>query len=78
MISVHCRLVGELRRYLPGGEGVVEAPVSSTVGDLLERLQVPEPQTLVVGVNGEKVAHSELLTDGDEITIVAAMTGGVG
>jgi len=80
-ITLQCRLVGELRRYLPDGErgeGPVELPAPATVDDLLVRLGVPERESLVVGVNGSKAPHSELLTDADEVTIVAAMTGGVG
>jgi sulfur carrier protein ThiS len=80
-ITLQCRLVGELRRYLPSGErgeGPVELPVPATVDDLLVLLGVPERESLVVGVNGSKAPHSERLTDGDEVTIVAAMTGGVG
>ncbi len=80
-VTVQCRLVGELRRYLPGGdagEGSMEVPASSTIDELLERLAIPERETLVVGLNGTKASHSETLSDGDELTIVAAMMGGVG
>ena len=78
-VTVQCRLVGELRRFLPNGErgeGPVEVPGSSTVDDLLVQLGVPERETLVVGINGTKADHRDVLSDGDEVTIVAAMTGG--
>ena len=80
-ITLQCRLVGELRRFLPDGErgeGPVEVPGSSTVEDLLVQLDLPERETLVVGVNGTKAESGDALADGDEVTIVAAMTGGVG
>lgn len=80
-ITLRCRLVGELRRFLPDGErgeGPVEVAGSSTVADLLVQLELPERETLVVGVNGTKAEHGDVLADGDEVTIVAAMTGGVG
>jgi len=79
MITLRCRLVGELRRYLPGGErgeGPVAMPASSTIDDLLVQLELPERETLVVGLNGTQAAHDAALSDGDEVTIVAAMTGG--
>ncbi|MBT5775636.1 MAG: hypothetical protein HOH95_14810, partial [Dehalococcoidia bacterium] len=44
-ITLQCRLVGELRRFLPDGdrgEGAVVVPGSSTIGDLLVQLQLPE------------------------------------
>lgn len=81
VITLRCRLVGELRRFLPDGErgeGPVEVPGSSTVGALLEQLDLPERESLVVGVNGTKAEQGDVLADGDEVTIVAAMTGGVG
>ena len=77
--TVQCRLVGELRRYLPDGErgeGPVQLPASSTIDDLLQRLQIPARELLIVGVNGTKAPHSDALLDGDEVTIVAPMTGG--
>ena len=51
-------------------------PGPATIEDLLVHLELPERDTLVVGVNGTKAAHSDPLGDGDEVTIVAAMTGG--
>jgi sulfur carrier protein ThiS len=80
-VTIQCRLVGELRRYLQSsdaGEGAIEVQASSTIDELLKRLAIPERQTLVVGLNGTKASHSETLSDGDELTIVAAMMGGVG
>ena len=80
-VTVRCRLVGELRRYLPGGnggEGPMQLPASATIDELLERLQIPERDLLVVGVNGTKASHDIALNDGDEVTIVAPMTGGAG
>ena len=81
VITLQCRLVGELRRFLPDGErgeGPVEVAAASTVGALLEQLELPERDSLVVGLNGTKAEHDAVLSDGDEVTIVAAMTGGVG
>lgn len=78
-LTLQCRLVGELRRFLPDGdrgEGPVELPGPATIEDLLVHLELPERDTLVVGLNGTKAPHSDPLSDGDEVTIVAAMTGG--
>ncbi len=81
-VTVRCSLVGDLRRFLPGGnggkggEGPVQLPASATIDDLLERLQIPERNLLIVGVNGTKASHDIALNDGDEVTIVAPMTGG--
>ncbi len=78
-LTVQCRLVGELRRYLPGGErgeGPLEMPASATVDDLLAALLLPQRDQLIVGINGTMAPHDTTLTDGDEVTIVAPMTGG--
>ena len=78
-VTVRCRLVGDLRRFLPGsngGEGPVQLPASATIDDLLERLQIPERNLLIVGVNGTKASHGSALNDGDEVTIVSPMSGG--
>lgn len=78
-ITVRCRLVGELRTYLPDGdrgEGPVAVPAGSTVDDLLVQLDLPEREALVVGLNGTQTSRDAALSEGDELTIVAAMTGG--
>jgi sulfur carrier protein ThiS len=79
MLTLQCRLVGELRRYLPEGnrgEGSVELAGPATIENLLIQLEIPERELLVVGVNGTKAPHTDPLSDGDEVTIVAPMTGG--
>lgn len=78
-LTLQCRLVGELRRFLPQGErgeGDVELAGPATIDDLLVHLELPERELLVVGVNGTKAPHTDPLHDGDEVTIVAPMTGG--
>lgn len=78
-LTLQCRLVGELRRFLPDGnrgEGPVELPGPATIEDLLIHLEIPERDLLVVGLNGSKAPHTDALSDGDEVTIVAPMTGG--
>lgn len=78
-LTLQCRLVGELRRFLPDGnrgEGSVDLPGPATIEDLLNHLELPERDLLVVGVNGTKAPHTDPLHDGDEVTIVAPMTGG--
>ena len=78
-LTLQCRLVGELRRYLPEGnrgEGPVELAGPATIDDLLIQLEIPERELLVVGLNGTKAPHTDALSDGDEVTIVAPMTGG--
>ena len=78
-VTVRCRLVGELRRYLPGGDGAettLELSVATTADELLQRLGIPERDLVIVGVNGAKVPHDTALHDGDEVMVVAAMTGG--
>lgn len=78
-LTLQCRLVGELRGFLPDGdrgEGPVELPGPATIDDLLVHLAIPERELLVVGLNGTKAPHTDALSDGDEVTIVAPMTGG--
>lgn len=78
-LTVRCRLVGELRRFWrdsPTGEGALQVALGSRIGDVLELLALPERQLLITGLNGNKVPHDTPLSDGDEVTIVAPMTGG--
>ena len=78
-ITIRCRLVGELRKFWPAsnaGEGTVEVAPGARIEDVLERLELPERQLLIAGLNGTKVPHDTALNEGDELTIVAPMTGG--
>ena len=48
----------------------------SRIEQVLERLELPERQLLITGLNGTKVPHDTVLNEGDEVTVVAPMTGG--
>ena len=78
-LTIRCRLVGELRKFWtdsPSGEGVLLVAPGSRIEQVLERLELPERQLLITGLNGTKVPHDTVLNEGDEVTVVAPMTGG--
>ena len=78
-ITVRCKLVGDLRRFMPAGErgqGTLQLTAPATVDDVLERLELPARDHLTVGVNGTLTGHDTALSEGDELTIVSPMEGG--
>jgi molybdopterin converting factor small subunit len=80
MITVQVKLFATLRRHYPdlgiGERMPMELPEESTVGDLLERLDLPENQVKVIFVNGITRGEEHKLEDGDEIGAFPPVGGG--
>jgi sulfur carrier protein ThiS len=61
-----------LQRVLP-----VELPEKATMNDLLELLEIELPrEALLLAVNGRIVDTDRHLTDGDQVRVMPAMSGG--
>jgi sulfur-carrier protein len=80
MITAQVRLFATLRQHRPGtklGEAfAVELPKGGTVGDLVQRLGLPEEEVKLVFVNGRSRDQDHILEDGDEVGLFPAVGGG--
>ena len=80
MITVHVRLYATLRRYRPGlglGEAeAVELAEGTTLGQLIQQLDLPEDEVKVVFVNGISREIDHVLADGDRVGIFPPVGGG--
>jgi molybdopterin synthase sulfur carrier subunit len=80
MITVDVRLYGPLREVFPDvglGEHIeVELPDGATVGQLVEKLQLPADQVKVVFVNHTVQEHGRKLEDGDRVAVFPPVGGG--
>ncbi len=74
------RLHTVLQRETPQGRlrrVELTLPPASTIADLLARLDVrPDPEWTLFVVNGRQVPAAEPLSDGDEVHLIPALSGG--
>jgi molybdopterin synthase sulfur carrier subunit len=80
MITVHVKLFATLRQFRPGlgmGEAFpVDLPDGATVGDLVQRLGLPQDEVRIVFVNACIRDLDHTLADGDELGIFPPVGGG--
>ena len=80
MLALEVRLYASLRRYRPesgiGQPLAVLLEAGSTVGQLIDALQVPKEEVKVVFVNGRCKEEDDLLSDGDRVGIFPPIGGG--
>lgn len=73
-------LYASLARYLPeqsrGKACTLEVPEGTTVGDLVQRLGIPEGTIKVVFLNGVHAKAQALLHDGDRLGVFPPVAGG--
>ncbi len=80
MITIQAKLFATLRRHFPEldiGEAMpIELPEGATVGQLLEKLDLPDGHVKIIFVNGiiEKEGHT--LSDSDEVGLFPPVGGG--
>ena len=75
-MEVQVKLMGILRDKTPPG-GKLQLPPGATVADLLQQLQVPSSQVMLVTVNGQHQRdHTARLSPGDEVTVLPPVGGG--
>lgn len=79
-ITVTVRLFATLRQYHP--QGAPAAPITmqveegTTVGQIVQRLDIPREAVRVVFVNGVAVDDAARVKDGDEVGIFPPLAGG--
>ena len=75
MMRVVVKLFASLRSYGPE-EQEMELPENATVGDVVEKLCLPEKMPLLRIVNGEHRDRAHPLKEGDEIALFPPIAGG--
>ena len=79
-MKVKVRLFGTLGKQFPGHDPLsgftVEVPDNSTVGELLEQLQIPKAKIGLVSVQGRLVKADKTLKPDDFVRIFRPIFGG--
>ncbi len=82
-MTLHLRLFGELKQYLPEGatgrQVAVEVPDGLDALALILRLGIPyeaDEGAVVVTINDTQVEHGHRLRDGDVVSMFAPLAGG--
>ena len=79
-MRIEVRLFATLARYLPpdshDGAAVLEVPETSTVRDVLRRLDIPTDLERVTLVNGGDSSPGSPLRPGDILTVFPPLSGG--
>lgn len=79
-MKVNVKLFSSLRQYCPDYDpsmGMdVEMPSPASVGDLLERLDIPQKKVPVVSCEGRILKQDEKLKDGSALQIFQPVAGG--
>ncbi len=76
-MEVKVKLCASLRKFGPD-EQTMEVPEDSILGDVIERLKLPEKIPLLKVVNGEVRAVAHPLKNGDGIALFPPIAGGTG
>ena len=84
-MRIHVRLFASLRDQFPSGargQGDVELDNGASLADLIERLEIPDPQVQMVLVDGQQVPRKlggrdeRILQDGQTVSIFPPVSGG--
>ena len=84
-MRVHVRLFANLRDRFPSGargQGDVDLDDGASLADLIEHLEIPDPQCQMVLVDGQQVLRKargraeRLLQDGETVSIFPPVSGG--
>jgi sulfur carrier protein ThiS len=78
---IEVKLYLSLLRYVPQSEGRLEGdkwkvPEGSTVGQVLEMLNLPEEETKILLINGRYAYRGRILNEGDVLQVVPPLAGG--
>lgn len=80
MIQVRLKLIANLRQFLPAGAQrgtcMLHVPAGSSIGELLERVGVPEPGGEVVLLNGRDARLDDFVQEGDTVAVFPRIAGG--
>ena len=84
-MRIHVRLFANLRDRLPSGargQGEVELDEGASLADLIERLEIPDPQAQMVLIDGQQLRRQaggreeRVLQDGETVSIFPPVSGG--
>ena len=79
-MRVGVTLFGPYSRLLPpegkDGRAILEVDEAATVGDVLDRLQIPPEGRTYLTVNGKQVGQGTVLSEDDDIRVVVPLGGG--
>lgn len=80
-MHITVNIYAHLRRYLPAAERSIpeknwDMPQDVTVGQVLEKLQLPKEVRVTVLVNNNSVDQMAILKEGDMIHILPQLSGG--
>ncbi len=78
-MRVQVKLFAILRKYVPPGSPAnqdLDLADGSTIRQVLQQLDVPEPEVAFVFVNSKRQKLDEPLSHGDELGIFPPMAGG--
>jgi molybdopterin converting factor small subunit len=84
-MRIHVRLFANLRDRFPGGDrgkGDVDLDDGASLADLINRLEIPDPQVQMVLVDGQQVPRTtsgreeRVLQDGETVSIFPPVSGG--
>jgi molybdopterin synthase sulfur carrier subunit len=77
---IKVRLFANLRDYLPPGSDrfscQIETNDGAAVGDILNRLNIPDDMPKIILINGIHSDQKDLLKDGDVISVFPPIAGG--
>ena len=78
---IQVKLYLSLLRYVPQSERHLEGnkwkvPEGSTVGQVLEMLNLPEEETKILLINGRYAYKGRILNEGDVLQVVPPLAGG--
>ncbi len=80
MINIVVHLHTILQRQTPAGlvsQLEVQLPTASTLADLLSHLKIElAPEHLLLVVNGRIAEMNQVLSEGDQVNLMPAMSGG--
>jgi len=54
----------------------MDIPKDSTVGSVLQMLQIPKDLDMVIAINGRSTQGDSILSDGDVLELIPAISGG--
>ena len=80
-MRIELRLFASLRKQLPPGSPrgkcALDLPEEATIGDVLQRMDIPRPSAQMVLVNGDHDRDFDrVLHDGDVLSIFPPVAGG--
>jgi molybdopterin converting factor small subunit len=79
-MKVEVRLFALLERYLPahatGDAATLDVPLGTTVGDVIELLEIPSDLSCLTVVNGLDASPEQLLAPDDVLSMFPPLAGG--